>query len=155
MYICIYIYIYIYIYIIYVYMYYIYIYIYIYIFQIFRSFLYIVDIYVYITISLDIWSTKSCFNFFRMAVCFFFCHKMCHKGCFIILSKRYHTLLMRYHMSYCIITGNFYNIEQMTFFCAISDVLLFMLPCILKGISTYLYHFQEVTTRYRQFYKKT
>ena len=72
-YICIYIYIYIiYIYIhIYVYMYiYIYVYIsyiYICIFQVFRSFLYIVDIYGYITISLDILSTKSCFNFFRMA----------------------------------------------------------------------------------------
>ena len=71
----------IYIYIhIYVYMY-IYIYIciyvsYIYIFQIFRSFLYIVDNYVYITISLDILSTKGCFNFFRMAICVFSCHKM-------------------------------------------------------------------------------
>ena len=73
----------IYIYIhIYLYMYiYIYIciyvsYIYIYIFQIFRSFLYIVDNYVYITISLDILSTKGCFNFFRMAICVFSCHKM-------------------------------------------------------------------------------
>ena len=71
MYICIYICIYVsYIYI------YIYIYICIYIFQIFRSFLYIADNYVYITISLDILSTKGCFNFFRMAICVFSCHKM-------------------------------------------------------------------------------
>ena len=69
------------------------------------------------------------------------------KVCFIILSTRY-------RMRYRIIIGNFYNIQHMTFFCAISDVLLFMLLCILKGISTYLYHFQRVTTRYRQFYKK-
>ena len=55
---------------------YIYIYICIYIFQIFRSFLYIADNYVYITISLDILSTKGCFNFFRMAICVFSCHKM-------------------------------------------------------------------------------
>ena len=64
---------YVYIYI-YVYMYHRYIYIYI--FQIFRSFLYIADNYVYITISLDILSTKGCFNFFRMAICVFSCHKM-------------------------------------------------------------------------------
>ena len=70
-YICIYVCIYIYIY---VYMYHRYIYIYI--FQIFRSFLYIADNYVYITISLDILSTKGCFNFFRMAICVFSCHKM-------------------------------------------------------------------------------
>ena len=71
----IYIYIYIYMYIcIYIYMYICIIYIYI--FQIFRSFLYIVDNYVYITISLDILSTKGCFNFFRMAICVFSCHKM-------------------------------------------------------------------------------
>ena len=74
--------------------------------------------------------------------------------CFIILSTCYHALRTRYHMRYRIIKGNFYNIQQMTFFCAISDVLLFMLLCTLKGISTYLYHFQRVTTRYRQFYKK-
>ena len=72
-YICIYVYIYMYICIIYIH---IYIYVYIYIFQIFRSFLYIVDNYVYITISLDILSTKGCFNFFRMAICVFSCHKM-------------------------------------------------------------------------------
>ena len=66
-YICIYVYIYICIYVSYIY---------IYIFQIFRSFLYIVDNYVYITISLDILSTKGCFNFFRMAICVFSCHKM-------------------------------------------------------------------------------
>ena len=69
-------------YIIYIYRYiciyvsYIYIYICIYIFQIFRSFLYIVDNYAYITISLDILSTKGCFNFFRMAICVFSCHQM-------------------------------------------------------------------------------
>ena len=69
MYICIYI-------CIYVSYIYINIYICIYIFQIFRNFLYIVDNYVYITISLDILSTKGCFNFFRMAICVFSCHKM-------------------------------------------------------------------------------
>ena len=73
---------------------------------------------------------------------------------FIILSTRYHALPTRYRMCYRIIIDNFYNIQQMTFFCAISDALLFMLLCILKGISTYLFHFQRVTTRYRQFYKK-
>ena len=35
----------------------------------------------------------------------------------------------------------FYNIQQMTFFCAISDVLLFMLLCILKELSTYFVPF--------------
>ena len=48
--------------------------------------------------------------------------------------------------------SQFLQYQHMTFFCATSDVLLFMLLCILKGISTYLYHFQRVTTRYRQFY---
>ena len=73
---------------------------------------------------------------------------------FHYFSTRYHALQTRYRMRYRIIIGNFYNIQRMTFFCAISDVLQFMLLCILKGISTYLYHFQRVTTRYRQFYKK-
>ena len=103
-----------------------YIYIYIYalyiFFQIFRSFLYIVDIYVYITISLDILSTKSCFNFFRMAVCVFSFIKwenisfksvkisfIYDKVCFIILSMRYHALPTRYRMRYRITIGNFYN----------------------------------------------
>ena len=63
-------------------------------------------------------------------------------------------LLMRYHTHYHIIIGNFYNIQHMTIFCAISDVLLFMLLCTLKGTSTQLYHFQWVSTSYRQFYKK-
>ena len=76
------------------------------------------------------------------------------KVCFVIFSMRYHVLPTRYRMRYRIIIGNFYNIQHMTFFCAILDVLLFMLLCILKGISTYLYHFQRVTMRYRQFYKK-
>ena len=76
-YIHIYVYMYIYMYICIIHIYiYIYIYMYIYIFQIFRSFLYIADNYVYITISLDILSTKGCFNFFRMAICVFSCHKM-------------------------------------------------------------------------------
>ena len=76
-YIHIYVYMYIYMYICIIHIYiYIYIYICIYIFEIFRSFLYIVDNYVYITISLDILSTKGCFNFFRMAICVFSCHKM-------------------------------------------------------------------------------
>ena len=66
---------------------------------------------------------------------------------FIILSTRYHT-------RYRITIRNFYNIQHITIFFAISDVLLFMLLCILKGISTYFYHFQRVTTRYRQFYEK-
>ena len=76
------------------------------------------------------------------------------KVCFIILSTRYHALPTHYRMRYRIIIGNFYNIQRMSFFWAISDVLLFMLLCILKGISTYLYHFQWVTIHYRQFYKK-
>ena len=44
--------------------------------------------------------------------------------------------------------------QHMTFFCAISDILLFMLLCISTEINTYLYQFQQVTTRYRKFYKK-
>ena len=70
------------------------------------------------------------------------------------VTMRYQRVTTRYRMRYRIIIGNFYNNQRMTFFCAISDVLLFMLLCILKGISTNLYHFQRVTTRYRQFYKK-
>ena len=66
---------------------------------------------------------------------------------FIILSTRYHT-------RYRIAIRNFYNIQHITIFCAISGVLLFMLLCILKGISIYFYQFQRVTTRYRQFYEK-
>ena len=109
----------------------------------------------------------SCFNFVRMAICVSpvkTCENISFKSvkisfiydkvCFIILSMRYHALPTRYHMRYRIVIGNFYSIQHMTFFCPISDVLLFMLLCILKGISIYLYHFQRVTTRYRQFYKK-
>ena len=66
---------------------------------------------------------------------------------FIIFSTRYHGLPTRYHTRYRIIICNFYNIQHTTIFCAISDVLLFMLLCILKGISTYLYHFQRLTLR--------
>ena len=73
---------------------------------------------------------------------------------FIILSMRYHRLPTHYHTRYRIIIRNFYNIQHTTIFCAISDVSLFMLLCILKGISTYMYHFQRVTTRYRQFNEK-
>ena len=77
-----------------------------------------------------------------------------NKVCFIIFSTRYRALPTLYRIRYRIIIGNFYNIQHMTFFCATSHVLLFMLLCILKGISTYFYHFQRVTTRYHQFYKK-
>ena len=49
------------------------------------------------------------------------------KVCFISLSTRYHACPTRYRMRYRIAIGNFYNIQHMTFFCAISDVLLFML----------------------------
>ena len=66
------------------------------------------------------------------------------KLCFIILSTRYHALPTRYRMRYRIIIGNFYNIQHMTFYCAKSDVLLFMLICILKGISTYCTIFNEL-----------
>ena len=59
-----------------------------------------------------------------------------------------------YHTRYHVIIGIFYNIQQMTIFYAISDVLLFMLLSILKGISTKWFHFQRVTTRYHQFYRK-
>ena len=109
----------------------------------------------------------SCFNFFRMESVFppfIKCENISFKSvkisfiydkvCFIILSTRYHTLPTHYRMRYRIIIDNFYNIQHMTFFSAISDALLFMLLCILKGISTYLCHFQRVTTRYPQFYKK-
>ena len=76
------------------------------------------------------------------------------KVCFIILSTGYLGLPTCYHTRYCIIIGNLYNVQHITIFCAISDVSLFMLLCILKTISTYFYHFQRVATRYREFYKK-
>ena len=57
------------------------------------------------------------------------------KICFVVLSTRYHRFPTRYHTRYRIIIGNFFNIQHMIIFCAISDVLLFMLLCILKGIS--------------------
>ena len=66
----------------------------------------------------------------------------------------YHGLPTRCHTRYRIIIRNFYNIQHSAIFCAISDVSLFMLLCILKGISTYIYHFQRVTIPYRQFNKK-
>ena len=82
------------------------------------------------------------------------CHKdttaMTVRGCFIKITQIIHTYIhiyihtyihtIHYHTRDCILVGNFFNIQQMIIFCAKSDVLMFMLLCILKGYCVYAYN---------------
>ena len=67
---------------------------------------------------------------------------------------RYHLCPTRYCYGNHTFIGNLCHYEHTYLFIAWPDALLYILQHILNGASDYLYHFQRVTTRYLQIFKK-